>query len=73
MAKRRVTVDNDHLTLVVRKRLFGYARNVVLVSRYKKSLEEVVLTSETYYNHETAVQRATELGEQLNVKVAIEQ
>lgn len=73
MAKRRVTVDNDHLTLVVRKRILGLARNVQLVSDYGTALEEAVMVTENYFDHSTAADRAQELSKQLNVKMVVEE
>lgn len=68
MAKSRKTVDNDHLTLVVRKRLAGFARNVQLVANYQEGIEEVVMSTENYYDHNSAVDKAELLGRQLGIK-----
>ncbi len=72
MAKRRVTVDSDHLTLVVRKTLLGLRHHVQMVSNYKEGIEEIVMTTERYSTVGGAKQSAKRLSKQLNIKVVVE-
>lgn len=71
MSKRRITVDNSHLTLVVRKKLFGFARNVQLVAYYRLSVEDVVMSTENYSNPLEAIRQAQLLKKQLGIKEVV--
>lgn len=72
MSKRRVTVDSDHLTLVVSKKLWSLASNYRLVAHHKTKGEETLLTSVNYFKHEDALEQAKVLGKQLNVRTVAE-
>lgn len=72
MANKRRTASSEHLTLVVRKRVFGFARNVQLVSNYELGIEEVVMNTENYRDHAKAMERGRELSSQLGVELVVE-
>lgn len=76
MAKRRATVDNDHLTLVVGKGKYGIGYRVRLMSNYGMGIEEAVLVSQRYKGSADgkghAVRSGQTLSKQLNVALVIE-
>lgn len=70
--KRRRIVDNDHLTLVVRRTAFGLRHNVVMIANYKENFQEVVMTTQRYKTLPIAIESAQRIGKQLNMKVIVE-
>lgn len=73
MTKRRITIDNDHLTVVCTRKVFGLFWYNKLVANHEENIEETMMHSETYSTKSNAVAAATTLGKNLGIKVLIQE